>query len=131
MKIWHQFGSEHSMNLVMIGSFKNVSDAQVAKDLIEALIDEVSGEPDTFDDDPKEVRFSPKMLDFLLKSNLMTVGAAELDQFKYDFRVEMTDNKVVLTTDESEVSAFLKVMLEKGAKVEVYSAHDYPDPANE
>lgn len=34
---------------------------------------------------------------------------------------------MILTTDESEVSAFLKVMIQKEAKVEVYSAHDYPD----
>ena len=37
------------------------------------------------------------------------------------------DDKVVVTTNESDVSAFLKVMIDKGARVEVYSAHDYPE----
>ena len=37
MKIWQSFGSEHSSNLVMIGHFKNVADAQEAQKLIEIL----------------------------------------------------------------------------------------------
>jgi len=36
-------------------------------------------------------------------------------------------DKIILTTEESEVSAFFKLMIIKGAKVEIYSAHDYPD----
>ncbi len=39
----------------------------------------------------------------------------------------MKDDKIILTTNESEVSAFFKLMIEKGAKVEIYSANDYPD----
>lgn len=116
------------MNLVMIGTFKEVSSAAAAKLLIDALIEKVGDEPARdYDADPKEARYSSTMLDFLIKSNLVTVGAAELDQFQYDFRVEQIGSQIVLTTDESDVSAFLKVMLEKGARVEVYSAHDYPD----
>ena len=116
------------MNLVMIGSFKEISDAKAAKSLIDALVEELKNDPPmSYEDDPNEARFAPKLLTFLTKANLATVGPAELDQFKYEFRVEQTGNTVTLTTDESEVSAFLKVMLEKGGKVEVYSAHDYPD----
>ena len=67
------------------------------------------------------------MMDFLIKSHLNTVGAAELEQFLYDVSVEKKGNKVILRTDESEVSAFMKILIEKGAKVEVYSAHEYPE----
>ncbi|EUA59807.1 hypothetical protein I550_2955 [Mycobacterium intracellulare 1956] len=35
----------------------------------------------------------------------------------------------MITTDESDVQALLKVLLDGGARVEVYSAHDYPDTA--
>jgi len=41
----------------------------------------------------------------------------------------LNGSRIVVTTDELEVSGFLKLMVDKGAKVEVYSAHDYPDKA--
>jgi hypothetical protein len=132
MKVWNQYGSEHSMNLVMIGSFKRETDAEAAKLLIEEITERVAEKPPrSYDDDPKEARFSDEWLNYLVKTNLMTVGAAELDQFQYDFRLEVKGKDLVLTTDESDVSGILKVMLEKGAKIEVYSAHDYPDETAE
>jgi hypothetical protein len=71
------------------------------------------------------------MLDFFTNAKVHSIGAAELEQFHYDVHVEHKGNTVTLTTDESEVSAFLKLLIEKGAKVEVYSAHDYPDTTPE
>jgi len=67
------------------------------------------------------------MLDLLTKAKLNTLSPAELDQFNYDLKLRRDGNKVALHTDESEVSAVLKVLIEKGARVEVYSAHDYPE----
>ena len=37
MKIWYQHGSEHSANLVMIGHFKDASDATKAKDYHDSM----------------------------------------------------------------------------------------------
>jgi translation initiation factor 2B subunit (eIF-2B alpha/beta/delta family) len=42
-------------------------------------------------------------------------------------RVKVEGSKVILTTDESDVSAFLKVMFDQGARIEIYSAHSHPD----
>ncbi len=39
----------------------------------------------------------------------------------------MEGDKIIVTTEEFEVSAFFKLMILKDAKVEIYSAHDYPD----
>src|SRR5262249_49724632 len=132
MKIWHSYGSEHSMNLVMIGSFKQVADAEEAKRLIDELAEQVRQEPmRSFDEDPGEARFSKEMLNFFRSANLHSIGPAELEQFNYDVHVEQKRNTLVLRTDESEISAFLKLLIEKGAKVEIYSAHDYPDTKSE
>lgn len=132
MKIWYSYGSEHSMNLVMIGSFKQVADAEEAKRLIDELAEQVRKEPmRSYDDDPNEARFSKEMLDFFKNTNLYSIGPPKLEQFNYDVHVERKANTLILTTDESEVSAFLKLLIERGAKVEVYSAHDYPDSKNE
>ncbi len=128
MKIWKGYGSEHSMNLVMIGHFKEVSDAEKAKDLLSQLAGQVKDDADKNQSNtvPQD-RFTDGMLELLRAANLYILGPAELEQLLYDVQVDVDGNKVVITTEEADVSAFLKVLLDKGAKVEVYSAHNYPN----
>lgn len=116
------------MNLVLIGHFNEVSDAEEAKRLIDQIVEQVGADAEGHHGDtgPRE-RFSDAMLEFFRTANLYILGPTELEQFLYDVKVEVKDNKVVITTDEVDVSAFLKVLLERGARVEVYSAHDYPN----
>ena len=85
----------------------------------------------SYGDDPRESRFGKEALEFFIKAEVHTIGPAEVEQFNYDVRVDQKANILVLTTDESDVSGFLKLLIEKGARVEVYSAHDYPDTKNE
>jgi hypothetical protein len=129
MKIWYGYGSEHSMNLVMIGHFKDHGAAEKAKELIDAFTENVNAD---LDDHLMVMgtpgnRFSDRMLALLTKVSVHIISPSEMEQFAYDFRARVDGNKVVLTTDESEVSAFLKLLVEKGARVEVYSAHEYPN----
>ena len=129
MKIWYGYGSEHSMNLVMVGHFKQIGDAEKAKEILDSLAKSVSAD---IDDGVLEAgnppqRYSDRMMDLLKKANIYIIGANEFEQFAYDYRLKLDGSKVVLTTDESDVLAFLKVLVHQGAKVEVYSAHDYPD----
>jgi hypothetical protein len=70
------------------------------------------------------------MLDLLGKLNVTTIVPAELEQFAYEVSVELQGNDLVLTTEEFDISAFLKVMFLQGARIEVYSAHDYPNTAH-
>jgi hypothetical protein len=128
MKFWNEYGSEHSMNLVMIGHFKEVRDAEKTRELIDRLTGRVIAEPEVYQSEAglRPRRFSDSMLELLRASELYTIGPAELEQFGYDAHVRVEGSKVVLTTDEADVSAFLKVLLEKGARIEVYSAHDHP-----
>lgn len=128
MKIWKGYGSEHSMNLVMIGHFNEARDAEKVKELLDQLTIQVMQDTDggQIERLPYD-RFTDTMLEFLRKVNLYVIGPADLEQLLYDVHVEVDDTKVVITTDEVEVSAFLKVLLDKGARVEVFSAHNYPD----
>ncbi len=128
MKVWYGYGSEHSMNLVMIGRFKDAADAAKAHQVIEWLTEQVSADIDAGLVKVGEgtPRFSKPMLDALMKANVYTLGSPELEQFAYDVQVELKGDQVVVTTDEVDVSAFLKVLLDKGARVEVYSAHAHP-----
>ena len=127
MKIWKGYGSEHSANLVMIGHFKEVEDAKKAKELLAQLANLIEDtESSQIEQLPRD-RFTDAMLDILRETNLYILNPAELQQFLYDVQVEVDGDKIVITTDEIDVSAFLKVLIEKGARVEVYSAHEYPD----
>jgi hypothetical protein len=129
MKIWYQHGSEHSANLVMIGHFTDATDAAKVKEIIDELQEQVSSDQDKGDIvlGSPSMRYGRKMLDLLQRLNIMTIGPMELEQFLYEVTVRVEGNKVILTTDEYDVSAFLKVMLDQGARIEVYSAHSHPD----
>lgn len=124
MKIWHGYGSEHSMNLVMIGHFKSVDDAKKTQNLIEQLTD---GLRDKIDIGTYHDRFGDDVMDLLRETNCYNLSPPELEHFLYESHTQVEGDKIVLTTDESEVSAFFKLMINNGAKVEIYSAHDYPD----
>ena len=123
MKIWHGYGSEHSMNLVMIGHFKSPKDAKKTQKLISHLTEELE---DKIEVGASHVRFSDEVLKLLREVNCNILGPAELEHFLYEFDTQIEGNKIILKTDESEVSAFFKLMITYGAKVEIYSAHDYP-----
>lgn len=129
MKIWHGYGSEHSANLVMIGHFKDVGEAQKALKVIELLKDGVQHGVDSGEIVVGDYlsRYSDAIMDLFARGEVHSIGPAELEQFVYDVGVKREGKDVVITTDEIDVSAFLKVMINKGARVEVRSRHDYPE----
>lgn len=128
MKIWSGYGSEHSMNLVLIGKFKRAQDAEKT----EKEIDKLKAQAAKDDSDsipfakPENQRFSDDMLSLLCSLNVHSLAPSELGQLVSDYRLEREDGRITVTTDEADVSAFLKLFIEAGAKVEVFSAHDYP-----
>lgn len=128
MKIWFGVGSEHSMNLVMIGHFEDTASAEHAKDLIDQFTIAARTEQSEKRLEAGEYsdRYSEPILDLLNSTNVHSLEPNDLQQFLYDADVEQHGNGVVITTDEIEVQAYLKLMLYKGARVEVYSAHDHP-----
>ena len=129
MKIWKTFGTEHSMNLVLIGHFKEITNAEDAMRSIDRLTAFVTDdEPPAPSTAPSEQhRFSEAMRELLHSESLHSLAPEELEQFSYDVRVRHDQTEVSLRTDEVDISAFLKLLVQKGARVEVYSAHDYPD----
>jgi hypothetical protein len=129
MKVWHQYGSEHSANLVMIGHFKDATNATKAKEIIDALTKQVEKDQSNgrlVIGDSSE-RYGNEMLDLLGRLNVASIGPQELEQFAYEATIKMEGDKIILKTEEMDISAFLKVMFNLGARIEIYSAHDYPD----
>lgn len=132
MKIWYQHGSEHSANLVMIGHFEDATEAAKAKEIIDALTEQVAKDQESGTivlGSPCD-RYGKEMLDLLGRLNVASIGPAELEQFAYEVDVNVEGQSVVITTEELDIAAFLKVLFLRGARVEVYSAHDYPHTAH-
>jgi len=126
MKVWNGYGSEHSMNLVMIGHFKSLEDAQKTQELIEQLTDKLH---DKVDVGKSSDRYPDEVSNILREANCYVLSPFELEHFLYDVSTHVEGDKIILKTDESEISAFFKLMIHNGAKVEIYSAHDYPNAA--
>jgi hypothetical protein len=128
MKIWYEHGSEHSANLVMIGHFEEVAEATKAKEIIDALTKQVEKEQKngTLVLGSPSGRYGKEMLDLLGRLEVASIGPGELEQFAYEVNVEVDDKSVIVTTEELDIAAFLKVLFLRGARVEIYSAHDHP-----
>lgn len=123
MKVWQSYGSEHSMNLVMIGTFKKESDAEKVKELFDSLFEKLRALPDS---DVYEDRFPKDISDLLRSENIYYLSPSELTQFRYDGSSECRGKEIRFTTDEYDFSAALKIMIMEKAKVEVFLAHNYP-----
>jgi len=128
MKIWYQHGSEHSANLVMIGHFKDATEAIKAKEIIDAITKQVEEDRDAgtlVPGSPSDL-YGTEMLNLLARLNVASIGPRDLGQFAQDAAVTIHDEKIVITTDETDIAAYLNVMIQRGARVEVFSAHDHP-----
>ena len=123
MKIWSNYGSEHSANLVMIGHFKTIKDAKEANHMINTLRDKLEG---LINPDDIIVKYDKKVRDLLDELHCYMLMPNELQQFLYSTYPELKGDIIEIKTDEDDVSAFMKIMINKGAKLEIYSAHDYP-----
>ena len=127
MKVWQGYGSEHSMNLVMVGTFETETDADNVKKLIQRITRQVDIAVDEgileVGENNREFGESLRLL--LHELDLFILNPHEMEQFRYDISTEVKGHRLVLTTDEIDVSAFMKILIDKGAKVEVYSAHHH------
>lgn len=132
MKIWQQWGSEHSHSLIMIGSFKTAADATEAMRVFQAIQKQAVLDDESSSRGNQGERFgkmSKKMLELLIENNLLSFGHDEPDQLVYEMELtKRTDTELMLTTDEIDVSGILKIFLHNGGKVEIFSAHDYDRP---
>ncbi len=122
MKFWNSYGSEHSANLVMIGHFRSKAEAEEAHDAIDRIKQYLIDSKESYEDG---TRFSKPLRDLMMDLKLHSIVPREIDQFNYDARTKLEEDRIVVTTDESDFSAFLKILVEYNARVEVYSAHTY------
>ncbi len=127
MKIWFGYGSEHSSNLVIIGTFKTEDRAKEALRLINEATELAAAESSAgrvVAGEPPDRKLSDPVLDFLRKYSVGIMNR-DLEELLYEFHARANGDKVVITTDEDNVNGLIKILLHGGAKIEVYSAHSH------
>jgi hypothetical protein len=59
---------------------------------------------------------------------VFAAGHNDPEQLLYEYSASRDDDKVVIKTEEYDINAFIKILLDGRAKVEVYSAHNHDGP---
>jgi hypothetical protein len=130
MKIWHGYGSDHSANLVMIGEFKTQEDAERAYQLIEVLRESASSDlsEDVVHVWARNEQFSDATESKLRELKLNLISPDDIADFAFlCVSIEKSGATLRLHTDDVDIGGFVKLMVDQGAKVHVYSAHTYPE----
>lgn len=129
MKIWFGFGSEHSMNLVIVGRFEEVSRADAAVEQMKRLKELAEREwPEDSSWRGAEERMTDSLTQALWDLKIYEMGRSDVDIFAFEHSVERNGADVRIWTEEKEIQGFIKVLLQLGARIEIYSKHDWlPD----
>lgn len=127
MKVWVGYGSEHSNNLMMVGTFANADRAsEVFKDFDEIRKQaQVDYEAGILDLEKTRSRWSDAMQALLIKHNVYSLGPDDLMDFVLDTHVSHEGDKIIVRTDEIEVAGFLKLFFSRGARIEVGDAKSF------
>ncbi len=116
MKIWQQFAGEHSANLRIIGEFKSEADATKAQE----LFDELAAL------DSKDHSYSSPALQAVVKKyNFMGLTEEDMRQANLCIYPEVRGKMIDAKTDETEIQLLVKIMLNYGAKIQIYSQHGH------
>ncbi|WP_212745249.1 DUF6375 family protein [Cupriavidus sp. 2SB] len=115
------------MNLVLIGRFKHARDAEHVEDLIKKLTDQAQKDEASMLSlaEPEDQRFSAEMRQVLIGLEVHSLSPGEIEQFVSDHSLERIDAVITIRTDEADVSAFIKLFVDAGGRVEVFSAHHH------
>lgn len=125
MKVWFGYGSEHSMNLVLIGRFDSPASVEAAVEMMERL--RTIAEAEWSDDSWRHTDewMTDSLRQALSGLKLHEMGRWDVDNFAYDYSTGTSGSELRIATDESEIQGFLKVLLHLGARVEIYSLHEW------
>jgi hypothetical protein len=114
----------------MIGQFVDRASALAMKEQFDKITEVVANELEAGRLDvgwDSDGRMGRELRDALNELKIYDLGIADVSNFAYDFSIHLDDDKLSVHTDEGEVQGFLKLMINGGARVEVFSAHDWTE----
>lgn len=124
MKLWVGYGSEHSSRLILIGHFRDAETARLTEEQIRAL-DELALKQPEPDWESRDEWYDEETRTALDGLRLWQLGPADLDNFRYEHGVSRDDNRLEISTEEYEIQGLIKVLVLQGARIEIYSRHEW------
>lgn len=127
MKVWNSFGSEHSAALVMIGHFKTADDATVFLAELKKLEDLITK---AIPDYEKQDVFPKEIMEALFYEKIKfgyNLSPKDLDDFLQEYHIAKADDDncaVQMTSDDTGWAGLIKMMINAGARVEIFSSHN-------
>lgn len=129
MKVWIGFGSEHSANLRMIGRFETAEKAESARRKLQELCDLVvtNFDHERFADNPWAWYLDSELRKSLEDLGLYGFTPEDLASLVGEHLIDSRGSEIHIRTEETAVSGLIKFMINRPVRVEVYSAHHFPD----
>ena len=139
MKVWTGFGSEHSYSLVLIGHFADERDARAVEEAFPQLQQLASQQADSLSWDEDAGRFPKELYNALEELKIWNLNRSDIDGFNYLEHLKREGATVVVHTDDAEIQGVLKLLLDHGARIEIYSLQRWteegeprkPEPTDE
>ncbi len=126
MKIWFGHGSEHSYSLVLVGYFTDETSARSAEQKFERLRVAAEKELPEIGWDADQ-RFTTGMRELLDTIKVWDLSRTDIENFAFEHTARRDGQTLRISTDEIEVQGFLKVLIGAGARVEIYSSHEWTE----
>ena len=134
MKIWYGYASDHSAAIVMIGEFKTEEDAEQVYELINTLSENASSDSaeGLLDFWGRNEQYSEETEKRLRELKLHNLSPSDIGDFAFlNPSIEKSGAVLRFWTNDVEIGGFVKLMVDRGAKVQVYSTNSYPDSKEE
>lgn len=129
MKIWVEYGSEHSARLRLIGHFKTPEDADRAHRQLQSLCELVADtyDHDRFDDNPMALYLDRTLCETLAGLGCYHFSPEDIASLIGEHQMDRRGNDLRVWTNEFAVSGLIKFMIDRPVRVELYSEHHFPE----
>ena len=126
LKIWTGYGSEHSYRLVLIGRFADDAAARVAEEDLSRLQIVAQELPETDWRHADEV-LPDNLAEALRELDIWYLTRPDVDNFNLSYSIERSGSTLRVTGDDADVQGFIKVFLERGGRIEIFSGHHWTE----
>lgn len=113
--------------MVLVGYFQSIEKARTAESIMKKLTEAAenlgsASAPSWMDPSPSP---DTNFWNFLRELGIFDLTLGEVEQFGYDHTLVRNENKIEISTDEADVQGLIKTMISRGARVEIYSRHNW------
>ena len=88
---------------------------------------ESSGAQDLVYTQLENKQFAPDIMKFLQGKNILNLTPDELAELTFQPAIELRGKNITIRTEEIDVLSFVKILIEEGAFVQIFSTHNFSE----